>query len=147
MVMTVRHDHTTHAMTANAVASVSLDPPLVLICIEKSAQSHALVAGAQAFALTVLGERQQDLGERFAYDAAARADPCSVAPCFTAVTGAPIFCEGLGYLDCRVVATYPGGDHSIFVAEVVAANVTAVSEGPLLYYGSKFHKPGDSTGD
>ncbi len=138
MVLTVTADQEMHALTVNAVASVSLDPLLMLVCIEKSAHSHALLKRAGAFALNILSEDQRELGERFAYDREARRHPTELVQGTIAQTGALIFAESLGFLECRVRAEYKGGDHTIFLGEVVNAELKQTNKGPLLYYGSQW---------
>jgi flavin reductase (DIM6/NTAB) family NADH-FMN oxidoreductase RutF len=127
-----------HAITVNAVASVSLDPILMLVCIEKTAHSHGLIHQAGAFALNILTETQRQLGERFAYDWEARRHPGAFVQGHAGETGALIFEESLGFLECRVTAEYEGGDHTIFLGEVVKAAFKETSTGPLLYYGGKW---------
>jgi flavin reductase len=138
MVLTTGHGREMHAMTVNAVTSVSLNPLLMLVCIEKGARSHDLVHSAGAFALNILTDRQRDLGERFAYDREARSHPDAYAEGYVGLTGALILKESLGFLECRVTAEYPGGDHTIFIGEVVNAHVNEAAGGPLLYYGGRW---------
>lgn len=140
MVLTVALDGEQHALTVNSVTSVSLDPVLLLVCIEKNAQSHDLVERAGTFALNILSAEQEELGGLFAYDREARRHPERHAQGHAGQTGALIFHDSLGFLECRVVAQYPGGDHTIFVAEVLDAQVGAATAGPLLYYGSRWIK-------
>lgn len=143
MVLTVALEGEQHALTVNSVTSVSLDPVLLLVCIEKNAQSHDLVKRVGTFALNILSEEQQELGKLFAYDREARRRPQLHAQGHTGRTGALILDDSLGYLECRVVAEFPGGDHTIFVAEVVDALVGATTAGPLLYYASRWIRLSD----
>jgi flavin reductase (DIM6/NTAB) family NADH-FMN oxidoreductase RutF len=138
MVLTVVAPEGMHAVTMNGVTSLSLDPVLMLVCIEKNARSHGLVRAARAFVLNILSAAQSELGQIFAYDRAARQHPADLVQGHIGATGALIFDEALGYLECRLTAEYAGGDHTIFVAEVVAANVNAVADEPLIYYGGKW---------
>jgi flavin reductase (DIM6/NTAB) family NADH-FMN oxidoreductase RutF len=138
MVLTVRNGGEMHAMTANAVTSVSLNPLLMLVCIEKSAHSHELVHAAGAFALNILSERQRELGERFAYDREARSHPESLVEGYAGQTGALILQDSLGFLECRVTAEYRAGDHTIFIGQVVNAQLNETASGPLLYYGGRW---------
>jgi flavin reductase len=134
MVLTARDGREMHAITVNAVASVSLDPLLMLVCIEKGARTHELVHAAGAFALNILTDRQRELGERFAYDKEARSHPDALVEGYAGQTGAMVFKESLGFLECRVTAEYSGGDHTIFVGQVVNAHVNQGAAGPLLHY-------------
>ena len=93
-----------------------------------------------AFAATLLGGRQEFLAETFA-GRAPRPDPSFAAIRHRfAVTGAPILEGGLAWLDCRVEATYPGGDHTIVVGRVVAAGVAADQDDPLIYFASQYRR-------
>ncbi len=140
MVLTVPAGEGMHAATVNAVTSVSLNPTLMLVCIEKNAQSHALVHEAGVFVLNILSQAQIELGERFAFDRAARGRPGDFVGGHPGETGGMILDGALGYLECRVTAEYPGGDHTIFVGEVVDAGVTDTTDGPLLYYSGRFER-------
>lgn len=117
-------------LTASSVASVSLDPPLVLVCVDKGADSHDCILEAGFFSLNILAAGQEDVSRRFAsWDLEAKFQGVGYR---TGETGAPILEESLAWLDCRVWASYPGGDHTIFVGEVVAGD--AEDGVPLVYY-------------
>lgn len=117
-------------LTANAVTSVSLDPPLILVCVETTSDTHDSIERAAAFAVSILPHTAESLARRFAtYEADEKFD--GVAH-HREATGAPVLDAACCWLDCRVWATYPGGDHTIFVGEVVAAD--AEDEPPLVYY-------------
>lgn len=120
----------TRGLTANAVASVSLDPPLVLACVERSADTHACIERAGAFAISILAADDEALARRFAdYPSERKFAGAAYRP---EVTGAPVLEQALAWVDCRVWASYDGGDHTIFVGEVVAGDATDGS--PLLYF-------------
>ena len=102
----------THGMTANAVCSVSLEPLLVLVCIDKSSHTHPVVEGSGVFALNVLAQDQEHLSRLFADDSSPESHDLEGVPHRKGVSGAPIIEGCLAYLDCRVVAAYPGGDHA-----------------------------------
>lgn len=138
MVLVVQHDKETHAMTANAVTSLSLEPMLVLVCVEKKGRTHTLLQNSKNFTLSILNEAQTELGKKFAYDHEARANPRAHAPLTTTTTGAPVLKDSLGYLDCRIVEHYEGGDHTIFIGEVMDAGLGTGDAKPLMYYGGKF---------
>lgn len=140
MVLTVRVGTEHHAVTVNSVTSVSLEPVLLLVCLEKNARSHELVHRAQAFGLNILSEDQEELGKKFAYDREARQHPEQHAQTLPGQSGALVFAGSLGWFECRVVAEYPGGDHTIFLAEVTHAEVGEAEARPLLYYASRWIK-------
>jgi flavin reductase (DIM6/NTAB) family NADH-FMN oxidoreductase RutF len=117
-------------LTANSVASVSLDPALVLVCVDREADSHDCIQESGYFSLNILAAHQEKVSRRFA--------SWDLEEKFTGIgyhigeSGAPILDESLGWLDCRLWASYPGGDHTIFVGEVLAGD--AEYGAPLLYY-------------
>jgi flavin reductase (DIM6/NTAB) family NADH-FMN oxidoreductase RutF len=132
VVTTLRPDGGPCGLTASAVASLSLDPTLLLVCVERAAESHACIEQAGFFAVNVLAEgKGETLARRFAADAGGDGKFTGIA--FRPEhSGAPVLDEALAWLDCRVRERLPGGDHTIFVGEVVAAD--AVEGTPLLYY-------------
>jgi flavin reductase len=138
-VMTATADGVPHGMTANAVSSVSLDPRLVLVCVERSTVMAGRVQRAGAFALSVLSDEQAGLSDRFADGDRPDGDEQFAGVEVTvATTGSPILAGALAWLDCRVWATYDGGDHVIVVGEVV--DLAEVSDdAPLLFYRGGYH--------
>ncbi|HEV3341190.1 MAG TPA: flavin reductase family protein [Pirellulales bacterium] len=132
-VVTTRRGEELCWMTANAVASLSLDPPLVLVAVDKRAQMHEHLTQARFFAVNILNEDQEALSGRFATRGPKEWSDLKLT---TAVTGAPIIDGALAYLDCKLAEVLPGGDHHIFTGEIVAGDVR---EGrPLLYYRGKY---------
>jgi flavin reductase len=126
-VVTSLQDGVPHAMTASALTSVSLDPPLVLVCVDKGVRMHDAILSCGAWAASVLTGAQRDLAERFARsgrDLYSQFDgvPVSEAP----KTGCPVIEGALSWFECRTWATYDGGDHTIVVGEVLSL---AVDEG------------------
>ncbi len=140
-VVTTRLGNEVHGMTANAVTSVSLEPPLVLVCVDKTADTHDILARAGVFALNILSRGQASVSEHFARketEGAHRLDGFAHRP---AMTGAPILDGCLAYLDCRVTAQHPGGDHTVFVGEVVEAGQLA-DGAPLIFYRGRYTQLG-----
>ena len=123
-------------VTVNAFASVSLDPPLVMVCIDKRSHLHDLVARMGFFAANILGAGQREVSRRFAGQTTDRNDRFHLTPYHTGVTGAPILEGAIAHVECRLVAVYPGGDHSIFLGQVVALDAT--SGEPLAYYRARY---------
>ncbi|HZQ10117.1 MAG TPA: flavin reductase family protein [Anaerolineae bacterium] len=140
MVLTVPDGEGFHAVTVNSVSSVSLQPVLLLVCLEKNARSHELVHRVERFALNILAASQEEIGRRFAYDWEARKTPIAYVAGRTSENGTLIFSESLGYFDCHVVAEYAGGDHTIFLSEVLNAEVQDQEDAPLIYYQSRWLK-------
>jgi flavin reductase (DIM6/NTAB) family NADH-FMN oxidoreductase RutF len=139
-VVAARDDEGFVGITVSAFCLVSLDPPLVLACVHEGSQALGAILAGGAFAVTVLGGRQEFLAEAFA-GRAPRPDPSfSAIPHRTLVTGAPVLAGGLAWLDCRLHASYPGGDHTIVVGRVVAAGVAGEHDDPLLYFASQYRR-------
>ena len=126
----------TWGMTANAVSSLSLYPPLVLLCIQRDGQSHTKFTAGGCFALNILSAEQQEISDRFAFKGPKDFSDLETT---TAETGAPILKHALGWVDCRLKEILPGGDHDIFVGEIVAGGAAEDGE-PLLYYSGKYAK-------
>lgn len=120
-------------LTANSVTSLSLDPPLVLFAVDKKASSLEAFKETQRFAISILTAEQQDISNRFATPGPKDFSDLSIK---TAETGSPILADSLAWVDCKVVDILPGGDHDIFVGEVVAGD--AKEGDPLLYYAGKY---------
>jgi len=136
-IVTTRVGDELHGMTANAVAAVSLEPPLVLVCIDRAADSHDIVDASGVFALSILGREQYELSRHFAVKDGPAAHRLDDVPHHARATGAPIIDGSLAYLDCRIVGRYPGGDHTIFVGEVAEAGRLDGGE-PLVFYGGRY---------
>jgi len=123
----------TWGMTANGITSLSLDPPLVLLAVQKDAASHGKFKAGGCFALNILTTEQQDLSDRFAFKGPKDFSDLAFT---TAETGAPILADSLGWVDCRVTQVLDGGDHDIFIGEILAGEVG--SGEPLLYCNGKY---------
>jgi flavin reductase (DIM6/NTAB) family NADH-FMN oxidoreductase RutF len=123
-------------VTVNAFASVSLDPPLVMVCIDKRSHMHGLVSQSGIFVANILGDHQQDLSRRFAGQVGDRNERFRQTAYHLGVTGAPILDDVIAYVECCVLAIYPGGDHSIFLGKV--ESVGATTGEPLTYYRARY---------
>ncbi len=137
-IVTTRAGDKIHGLTANAFCSVSLAPPLVLVCVNKNAQSHDLIMQSKCFAVNMLSADQRQLAARFAQEALSGAARFDTLETRAAVTGAPVFDESLGWVDCKLAASHDGGDHTIFVGEVVALSDGDANVSPLLYYRGEY---------
>jgi len=117
-------------LTTNAVTSLSLDPPLVLVCFDNASRTLPIVREAGRFAVNILAAEQEALSRRFAAaDSTRRFDGIGYR---RAESGVILLDDALAHLECRMFANHPAGDHTIFVGEVERA--TARSARPLLYY-------------
>ncbi len=130
-IVTSRAGERPHGMTVSAFASVSLEPPLVLVCADKTSDTHGVIAKAGFFAANILAADQERLSRRFARkgNEARRFHGVAWTP---AASGAPMLSGSLVSLDCRVVGAHDAGDHVIYVARVEAAQLG--EREPLLYF-------------
>lgn len=121
-------------LTANAFTSLSLNPPLVLICIDKEVQCYSCFEESGVFAVNVLSEDQEKLSRRFATKGIEK---------FTDVKwhkghhGIALLDGAIGYIECKVVHSYEGGDHTIYVGGIL--NATASGGRPLIFFKGKYH--------
>ena len=134
-VVTTEHDGMPYGMTVASFASLSLHPPLVLVCIEKSAKSHDAIVAAGNFGVSILGASQADVSGRFASRAEDKFSGVSVR---RGELGVPLIDGAICALECRVSAQLPGGDHTIFVGEVVDAQTA--DGAPLVYFRSGYRE-------
>jgi flavin reductase (DIM6/NTAB) family NADH-FMN oxidoreductase RutF len=137
--VTAERDGVFTGLTANSFCSVSLNPLLVLVCVDLTAESHPFIAQTGRFAVNILSDGQEAISRHFATkdpnkDAMLRSYPHRVG-----VMGCPILSEGLAYVECRVVNEVHAGDHTIFVGEVIEAGLEAEGEG-LLFYRGKYRR-------
>ena len=124
-----------HGMTASSFTSVSLDPPLVLVCVDHRATVMEHLQRCQHFGVNVLSEEQHELSARFARRGEARFDgvPWNRGP-----QGVPLIPEALAWFECGMHRMVDAGDHAILIGEVLSAGH---QEGrPLVYFGSRYHR-------
>jgi len=139
-VITVDCDGEVHGMTANAFTSVSLDPLLVLVCVDHRARTHAHLHARKRFGVNVLAENQRAISEYYAdpspthqhaeREAGARFDRTQ--------HGTPVLHSALAYLECRLHTAQDAGDHTIFIAEV--EDVVVRQGDPLVYFRGEYRK-------
>jgi flavin reductase (DIM6/NTAB) family NADH-FMN oxidoreductase RutF len=116
-------------MTANSLTSVSLDPPLALVCIDHAAEIHGALLAAPGFVLNILEASQEALSRRFAEKHLDRFDGIGY---HTSPEGQPILDGVLASIECVPHATFPGGDHTILVGRVLRGTTT--DGAPLVYF-------------
>ena len=128
-----------HGMTANSFASVSLDPPLLLVCVDRNAAMHARLSETGVFGVSVLADSQQGLARYFADrrrpTAAAQFEAVDWRP--GARTGVPLIEGALAGFECELWRAYDGGDHTIFLGRLLALD-GAADEDPLLFFRGGF---------
>lgn len=129
-----------HAMTATAFTSVSLEPPLVLVCVEKIARFHEAVLAAGVWGVSILAETGRQAAGALAIRGRELDGQLTAYAIKRGVTGVALFTDALARLECRTTATHDGGDHTIVVGEVVSAE--AINDeaqiGPLVYYAGHY---------
>ncbi len=142
-IITVDLDGEVHGMTANAFSSVSLDPPLLLVCVDRSASTHAHLHARKRFGISVLGEDQRAISEFYANPARTheRAESEAGARFDRTSHGTPVLRGSLAYLECCLHSVEQAGDHSIFIAEV--EDVMVRDGDPLIFFRGKYRKFGN----
>jgi len=122
--------------TANAVSSLSLDPPLLLVCFDRSSQTLEAVRAHGAFAVNVLAAPQRELSANFARRGLAAAwDGVRHRP---GLTRSPRLHDVLATLECTVEHRFPGGDHEIVIGRVLAAETDGTESPPLLFWRGRY---------
>lgn len=134
VVTALRDDGEPAGLTANSLTSVSLDPLLVLVCVDHRSASHDAILGSGAFAVNLLPRDGRDLCDTFARGE--REDRFQTAAWREEVTGSPILEDAMAWLDCRVHQTHVAGDHTIVVGQVVACDDSDVE--PLVYHRGRY---------
>jgi len=119
-VVTARSQDGLAGLTVNSFTSVSLEPPLVLICVDLFSTALPFIRASGSFAVNILTSEQENLSRCFATTSSERYEHFCHASFHVASTGAPILDGALAFIDCRIVAEHPGGDHVIFVGLVEA---------------------------
>jgi flavin reductase (DIM6/NTAB) family NADH-FMN oxidoreductase RutF len=132
-IMTISAGGRLHGMTVSAFASVSLEPPLILVCVEHSTLMHQLLQDAGAFAVNILGERGEATSRFFADNARLEGPEFREGSYRLGTTGAPVLSDATAYLEARVYGRHDAGDHSVVVGEVVALEVSSETD-PLIFY-------------
>jgi flavin reductase (DIM6/NTAB) family NADH-FMN oxidoreductase RutF len=125
-------------MTATAFSSLSLDPPLVLVCVKTDADGADIIPRNGVFAVNVLSANQEAISNYFAARTRPRGrDAFAEIQHREVITGAPVIDNVTAFLDCRLSATYEAGDHLILIGEVVALGANPEIE-PLVFFGSRY---------
>src|SRR5260370_22512877 len=133
VVITATHQGERRGMTVSAVASLSLDPPMIVTCLNAASSTQEVVRRAGVFAVNILAEDQEHLAGLFARPGA---DPFRDLPYESGITGAPILAGALAVLECRIAQEVRGGSHRVLLADVVRASAGEGS--PLAYFRGRF---------
>ena len=145
-IITLDLDGEVHGMTANAFASVSLDPLLVLVCVDHSTRTHAHMHAKKRFGINVLCEDQRAISEYYARPERTheRAEAEAGARFERTAHGTPMLHGSLAYLECKLHSAEQAGDHTIFIAEV--EDVVVRDGDPLLFFRGKYRRAGEDVG-
>ena len=135
-VVTCRRDDGVHGMTASSFTSVSLEPPLVLVCVDRRTRTFDYLRQQHAFGIHILGTDMEEISNRCAGFLGEEAHELDDVPHRTEVTGAPILNDTLAWMDCSRWQVYEGGDHAIFIGEIQAAGARDGS--PLLWFNRDY---------
>ncbi len=137
-IVTIKAGDEVHGLTVSAFASVSPEPPLILICIDHRHHAHGLLKQEGAsFAVNILREDQSELSNRFAY--VNDEDRFTVGDWRIAETGAPVLADALAWLDCTVYCRKRAGTHTIYVGHVQASSVPSPDQPPLVWWNRAYH--------
>lgn len=143
-VVTTEHEGRPYGMTVASFASLSLRPPLVLVCIEKNVKTHEAIASAGIYGVSMLARTQGPISSRFASKADDKFDG---VPTRRGTLGVPLIEGAICTLECRLYDTLPGGDHTVFVGEVVEAQLHSAQHdprsdesSPLVYFRSGYRE-------
>jgi len=141
-VITLDSEGEVHGMTANAFTSVSLDPMLVLVCVDQRASTHAHLHAKKRFGVNVLAENQRVISEYYARAGRTHdRDAAEAGATFDRTEhGTPVLRGALAYLECKLHTAQDAGDHTIFIAEV--EDVVVRDGRPLLYFESRYRGMG-----
>jgi flavin reductase (DIM6/NTAB) family NADH-FMN oxidoreductase RutF len=136
VVTTYGADRQPYGLTVNAFTSVSLEPILVLVCLDNRLSGLQYFKDSKHFGVSVLSEAQEDMSRLFAKKDSAR--PPSIY--LEGKTGVPLLKDCIGTLECETVAVYPGGDHQIILGQVLEGDVRNDKIGALLYFRGKYQR-------
>jgi flavin reductase (DIM6/NTAB) family NADH-FMN oxidoreductase RutF len=142
-VITVAHGGEEHGMTANWLTQAAFDPPMVVVAVENTSKTIAMIRDAHHFVINVLQQGQRDLAGklgRTSEQAPQKLKGIKTKP--APRSGAPVLADALGWVECRVVATLPAGDHTLVLGEVVEAGVEHGDAQPLTLQEAGFKYSG-----
>ena len=139
VITTVDYEGKLHGMTANSFTSVSLSPPLILVCVDAQNQTHAFIKDQKKFGINILSSKQRELSSYFAKTAPQPPEP-DIIRAELGKNGIPYLQGSLGFLGCSLVAAHLQGDHTIYVGNVEEIITDDSPDGPLIFYESNFRE-------
>ncbi len=128
-----------HGLTANSLASISLEPALIVVTLNNASRTYGLVMQSRILGVTILAQHQVEIAERFAGRLGEEHDRFEGLQTFTLKTGASFIAGGLAFLDCEVLDTYPMPSSTMMIARVVAGQVEVDGE-PLVYHNRAYQR-------
>ncbi len=138
-IVSIKSGDNIHGLTVSAFASVSPEPPLIMVIIDNVHSAYPFLQQKGAvFSVNFLHETQEDLSNRFAW--LKDEDRYDEGDWETAVTGAPILKNALAWLDCTIYASYPAGTHTVYIGEVQASRVPRPDQPPLIYWNRNYRR-------
>lgn len=144
-VITVKSGDDVHGLTVSAFASVSPNPPLILVCIDHRSRGHDLLQRSDAvFGVNILRESQEEVSNRFAFS---DEDRFASGNWTTVETGAPLLDDAVAWLDCTVYSRHTAGTHTIYIGEVQASKVVEDGASPLVYWNRAYRSIVESTAE
>ncbi len=136
-IVTIKSDTQVHGLTVSAFASVSPDPPLIMVVIDHRHKAYPILEEVGAvFAVNILGQDQEYLSQRFSL--VTDEDRFQEGDWDSAVTGAPVLRDALAWMDCTIFGRYSAGTHHIYLGEVQASKVARPDESPLIYWNRDY---------
>ena len=124
-----------YGLTMNGVTSLSLEPPMMLVCVDLKSDTLAPMTESGCFCINVLSKEQEQLSNRFAKKGANKFESVTWRK---ATTGAPVIGGSLVSIDCSVSDIYDGGDHKIFCGEVLSILPAPETKPPLIYFSGRY---------
>jgi flavin reductase (DIM6/NTAB) family NADH-FMN oxidoreductase RutF len=140
-VITTARNGMLHGMTANAVASVSLNPLLLLVCVDKAAHAHKEIESAGAFAVNILSSEQEHVSRLFAEKREPEEGSLGGIPYHLGASGSPIIDGALAHVECVVADSFKGGDHTVFIGRVMEGSVDSAAL-PLIFFRGGYRQLG-----
>ena len=138
-IVTVKAEGEVHGLTVSAFASVSPEPPLIVVMIDQRHRAYGMFEKPDAvFAVNILAQDQVELSNRFAW--VKNEDRFAEGDWTTAETGAPVLADALAWLDCTIHSRSAAGTHTIYVGEVRAAKAPRPDDAPLVYWNRGYRK-------
>jgi flavin reductase (DIM6/NTAB) family NADH-FMN oxidoreductase RutF len=138
-VVTAAHQGLRHGMTVSSFTSVSLNPPLVLVSLERGRKTHHLVDASGRYGVSILANGNQEISDRFAGRNTELDDRFAGLESFYLVSDIPLLAGCMAAFDCRVVTSYDAGTHTIFIGEVLGV-MHNQSGDPLVYFDQEYHQ-------